>query len=109
MALQLMGPVYNELPFFQPNQVLTYEHVNDLAGYLSQQERYTRNKLIGNGIVCGLSFRWVPLVAPVAPNAKVIIDDGVAITSAGYLAIYKSPGDLTHKREFDRLNKYAPF
>ncbi len=106
MALQLMDPVYKEMPLFQPNQVLTYEHLNDLAGYLSQQERYTRNKLIGNGIVCGLSFTWVPLVAP---RAKVIIDDGLGITSAGYLAIYKSPGDLTHKIEFTRLKKYAPF
>ena len=32
MALKLMDPVYKEMPFFQANQVLTVEHLNDLAG-----------------------------------------------------------------------------
>ena len=57
MALKLMDPI-NTMPFFQANQVLTYNHLNELAAYLYQQERYTRNKLIGSGIVCGLSFSW---------------------------------------------------
>src|SRR5450759_2210812 len=101
MALKLMDPVYNLLPFFQPNQVLTYSHLNNLAAYLYQQERYTRNKLIGSGIVCGLSFTWKAVTA----NAEVIIDDGCAITSAGYLIVFKQPVNLagatipyTHRR-----------
>ncbi len=107
MALRLMEPAYNELPFFQANQVLTVEHLNDLAGYLAQQEHYTRNKLIGTGIVCGLSFKWEN---PVANKAKVTIDDGCAVTSAGYMIVYKQPIQaLEYKRNFLRLNLYPPF
>lgn len=112
MALKLMDPVYNQMPFFQPNQVLTYNHLNDLAAYLYQQERYTRNKLIGSGIVCGLSFSWTAVVA----NAQVLIDEGCAVTSAGYLIVFKQPvnndGTLipyTHKRNFTRLKDIEPF
>lgn len=112
MALKLMDPVYTQMPFFQPNQVLTYNHLNDLAGYLYQQERYTRNKLIGTGIVCGLSYSWVAAGA----NAQVLIDEGCAVTSAGYLIVFKQPENVagalipyTHRRNFTRLKDVEPF
>ena len=111
MALKLIDPVYNQMPFFQPNQVLTYNHLNDLASYLYQQERYTRNKLMGSGIVCGMSFTW----KAVGSNAEVIIDEGCAITSAGYLLVFHQPVrngqqiPYTHKRVFSRLNEIEPF
>ena len=113
MALKLIDPVYTQMPFFQPNQVLTYNHLNDLAGYLYQQERYTRNKLIGTGIVCGLTFNWLAAGA----NAQVLIDEGCAVTSAGYLIVFKQPvnaasGALlpyTHRRNFTRLKDVEPF
>jgi hypothetical protein len=112
MALKLMDPVYNQIPFFQPNQVLTYSHLNKLAGYLYQQERYTRNKLIGNGIVCGLTFDW----KAAGTYAQVIIEAGCAITSAGYLIVFNQPVaasgttlPYTHKRPFLRLKDIEPF
>lgn len=111
MALKLIDPVYSQMPFFQPNQVLTYNHLNDLAGYLYQQERYTRNKLMGSGIVCGLSFSWTAA----GSNATVLIDEGCAITSAGYLIVFKQPVKsgaqvpYTHKRVFSRLKDIEPF
>jgi hypothetical protein len=112
MALKLMDPI-NKMPFFQANQVLTYNHLNELAAYLYQQERYTRNKLIGSGIVCGLTFSWKPIALG---NAEVLIDDGCAITSAGYLIVFKQPvnnaGTLvpyTHRRNFTRLKEFEPF
>jgi len=112
MALKLMDPVYNQIPFFQPNQVLTYSHLNKLAGYLYQQDRYTRNKLIGNGIVCGLTFDW----KPAGTHAQVIIEAGYAITSAGYLIVFNQPVatsgttlPYTHKRSFTRLKDIEPF
>jgi hypothetical protein len=111
MALKLIDPVYSQMPFFQPNQVLTYNHLNDLAGYLYQQERYTRNKLMGSGIVCGLSFSWTDG----ASNATVLIDEGCAITSAGYLIVFKQPQKngapvaYTRKRVFERLKDIPPF
>jgi hypothetical protein len=111
MALKLIDPVYSQMPFFQPNQVLTYGHLNDLAGYLYQQERYTRNKLMGTGIVCGLSFSWTAA----GSNALVLIDEGCAITSAGYLIVFKQPVKggavvpFSHKRVFSRLKDVDPF
>lgn len=112
MALKLMDPVYNQIPFFQPNQVLTYSHLNKLAAYLYQQDRYTRNKLIGNGIVCGLTFDW----KPAGTHAQVIIEAGYAITSAGYLIVFNQPVaasgttlPYTHKRSFTRLKDIEPF
>lgn len=111
MSLKLIDPI-NSMPLFQANQVLTYNHLNDLAAYLYQQERYTRNKLIGSGIVCGLSFKW----KTVAPNAEVVIDEGCAITSAGYLIVFTQPVDIngailpyTCKRNFTTLKDVAPF
>lgn len=111
MALKLIDPVYSQMPFFQPNQVLTYNHLNDLAGYLYQQERYTRNKLMGTGIVCGLTFSWIAS----GNNARVLIDEGCAITSAGYLIVFRQPVKngaqvaYTHKRVFGRLKDMDPF
>jgi hypothetical protein len=63
--------------------------------------------LIGTGIACGLSFTWTPTGAGDV-NAIVEIRDGCAITSAGYLVVYKQV-QLTHKRRFKRLKDYPPF
>ncbi len=111
MAIHLLPPVYNQLPFFQANQVLTYGHLNDMANYLYQQERYTRNKTIGTGIVCGLTYRW----QQAATKAQVIIDEGIGITSAGYLIVFQQPVlegvvvPYTHRRNFNRLSDFPPF
>ncbi|HSK12863.1 MAG TPA: hypothetical protein VK907_06580, partial [Phnomibacter sp.] len=111
MSITLLPPVFDQMPLFQANQVLTYGHLNDMAGYLYQQERYTRSKLIGTGIVCGLSFRWVQQ----ASLAEVWIDEGIGITSAGYLAIFRQPVKdgvaipYKHRRNFNRLGQFLPF
>ncbi|MBV9963769.1 MAG: hypothetical protein JO072_16120, partial [Parafilimonas sp.] len=105
MSLQLIDPI-SSMPFFQPNQVLTFSHLNNLAAYLYEQERYTRNKLIGSGIVCGLTFSWT---SAGGNNAMVMIDDGIAITSAGYLIVFKQPVPYTYKRKFTRLQDFEPF
>ena len=46
----------NAYIIFEPDQVLTNDHLNELFDYLDVQERLTRNKLIGIGIVCGLEI-----------------------------------------------------
>jgi hypothetical protein len=62
---------------FEPDQVLTNDHLNETFNYLDQQNRWTRNKLIGIGIVCGLD---------IALNPGVIeISKGCGVTSQGYL------------------------
>src|ERR1700761_6206301 len=62
---------------FEADQVLTNDHLNETFNYLDQQNRWTRNKLIGIGIVCGLDIVLNPGV--------IEITQGCGITSQGYL------------------------
>jgi hypothetical protein len=112
MAISLLPPVYQQMPLFRANQVLTYGHLNDMVNYLYQQERYTRSKLLGTGIVCGLTSAWQ---ATSGGRAEVHIHEGIAITSAGYLMVYQPPvasgaaQPYRHRRHFARLGQFAPF
>ncbi|MCX2743878.1 carboxypeptidase-like regulatory domain-containing protein [Mangrovivirga sp. M17] len=84
---------YSEYPVFEPNQVLSYTHLNDLVGYLEKQDRDTRNKLIGIGILCGLQPSWKPT------EEVVYISKGTAVTSQGFL--------ISLKENF--YNKFLPY
>ena len=66
-------------PVFASGQVLSSNHLNDLIDYLEEQDRLTRNKLIGIGIVCGLEVSYD------ATSNEILVTEGVAITSEGYL------------------------
>ena len=72
---------------FEPDQVLTNDHLNETFNYLDQQNRWTRNKLIGIGIVCGLDIVLNPGV--------IEITQGCGITSQGYL-ITQDTTDYTY-------------
>ncbi len=76
---------------FEPDQVLTETHLNQLFAYLDQQEHLTRNKLIGIGIVCGLNTS--------TSNNQITITKGVGITSLGYLLQFNG-GTYTHYRSY---------
>ncbi len=52
-----MKPSQDTYPIFEVNQVLTNSHLNEVFGYLDEQERLTRANLIGIGIVCGLEIK----------------------------------------------------
>src|SRR5688572_3698648 len=69
--------IANSYPVFEADQVLTNNHLNDLHRYLDQQNRLTRSKLIGCGIVCGLEITY--------GSASIKISKGCALTSQGYL------------------------
>src|ERR1700733_5504482 len=62
---------------YEPDQVLTNDHLNETFNYLDQQNRWTRNKLIGIGIVCGFDIVLSPGI--------IEITQGSGITSQGYL------------------------
>jgi len=69
----------NEYIVFEADQVLTNDNLNEMFSYLDQQNRWTRNKLIGIGIVCGFNL---------AHNTGVIkITKGCGVTSQGYLIV----------------------
>ncbi|SMD41978.1 hypothetical protein SAMN00777080_0514 [Aquiflexum balticum DSM 16537] len=64
-------------PVFEADQVLSNVHLNNLLNYLEQQERLTRIKLLGRGIVCGMEIN--------SSNRGIAISKGIALTSQGYL------------------------
>ena len=70
----------NAYVIFEPDQVLTNDHLNEMFDYLDVQERLTRNKLIGIGIVCGLAID--------KPGQTVSISKGCGVTSKGYLVVW---------------------
>ncbi|MDI3319777.1 hypothetical protein [Pinibacter soli] len=71
--------IANTFPVFEADQVLTNKHLNDLFNYLDQQNRLTRCKLIGSGIVCGLEISHT--------NDTINITKGCGVTSQGYLIL----------------------
>jgi hypothetical protein len=74
-----MGTILNTYPVFESNQVLTSSQLNQMVNYLDQQNRLTRAKLIGMGIVCGLELSYNP------STSTLTISKGTGITSEGYL------------------------
>ncbi|MEN2280587.1 PKD domain-containing protein [Algoriphagus sp. SE2] len=71
-----MQPIQS-YPVFEADQVLSNGHLNNLLNYLEQQERLTRIKLLGRGIVCGFKINSSP--------SQITISKGCGITSQGYL------------------------
>jgi hypothetical protein len=74
-----MSQILNTYPVFERNQVLTSTQLNHLVSYLDQQNRLTRARLIGMGVVCGLEISYD------ASDKKLTISKGTGITSEGYL------------------------
>lgn len=66
-------------PVFENGQVLTSEHLNDIVDYLEPQDRLTRTRLTGIGVVCGFRPEWD------AATATLTLSCGAATTSEGYL------------------------
>ncbi len=101
-----MSNLLNSYPIFENNQVLTSSQLNSLVAYLDEQNRLTRVKLIGEGIVCGFDLKLTQ--TPI--NTEITIFQGVGITSEGFLII---EGDaVTHNyRKYDLPNgvQYVPF
>ncbi|MEP6465172.1 MAG: hypothetical protein ABJB05_02650 [Parafilimonas sp.] len=68
-----------EYIIFEPDQVLTNDNLNETFNYLDQQNRWTRNKLIGIGIVCGFEI--------ISSPGTIEITKGCGVTSQGYLIL----------------------
>jgi len=64
-------------PVFENGQVLTSASLNDIIDYVEPQDRLTRSRLVGIGVVCGLEADW--------SGGVLTLSKGVAITSEGYL------------------------
>ena len=70
-----------QYPFYQSNQFLKSQDLNDSFSYLEEQERLTRSKIIGNGIVSGLDFD-----CNITNEALtgITVNTGFGVTSDGY-------------------------
>ena len=74
-----MSDILNTYPVFERNQVLSSTQLNNLVNYLDQQNRLTRARLIGMGVVCGLEINYDK------SEHTITITKGTGITSEGYL------------------------
>ncbi|HWK04712.1 MAG TPA: hypothetical protein VNS58_13825 [Puia sp.] len=72
--------ISNTFPVFEPDQVLTNKHLNDLFNYLDQQDRLTRCKLLGSGIVCGLEISNT--------GNTINVTKGCGLTTQGYIILF---------------------
>lgn len=79
--------IANTYPVFEADQVLTNNHLNSVLDYLDQQNRLTRTKLIGSGIVCGLDLT--------PSSGSIKISKGCALTTQGFLLTLCS-SEYTH-------------
>ncbi|HYE54394.1 MAG TPA: hypothetical protein VD996_06105, partial [Chitinophagaceae bacterium] len=68
-----------QFPEFVADQLLTAEDLNNMFGYLEEQERLTRTTMIGIGIICGLDAKTS------ADGTSITITRGGGDTSEGYL------------------------
>jgi len=87
---------------FEENQVLTSQQLNQQTDYLDRQQRLTRARLIGIGIVCGLELQ--------VTNTAITLGKGVALTSDGDLLEIAQPRTFTQFKTFaDEDAKYPLF
>ena len=82
----------NNFPKFDKGQVLTSEALNSYFGYLDEQQRLTRAKLLGIGIIEGLECEL--------SENKLTIKKGSAVTADGYLI------DLKEEMSYELIYKY---
>jgi len=87
-------PLEKSYPQFAANQVLTHDHLNDLVTYLDGEDRLSRTRLVGVGIVCGLELRS-------DLSARVVVGRGCGVTTQGDLLVLESDMTLTHRRRYE--------
>lgn len=94
----------NFYPKFEANQVLTADQLNQLIFYLDKQEKITRSKLIGVGILCGFDLELVQ-----SPSVAIKISKGCGITTEGYLIAlnkFKAEKKISKWHTFTKYRTY---
>ena len=71
-----------QYPFYRSNQFLTSQDLNKSFLYLEEQERLTRSKMIGNGIISGLDTKFK--CDPKGGLINISVNPGFGVTSDGY-------------------------
>ena len=89
-------------PEFEANQVLSFQHLNQLTDFLEGQDRLTRRALIGAGVVRGLDISW-------RDGVGLVLSPGVALTSDGHLAVFESETICNARRVYAPPGGYTYF
>ena len=90
---------FNTYPVFVADQVLSADHLNEVVNYLDEQDRLTRNKLIGIGIVCGLEIK--------VSAEQIAVSKGCGVTSEGYLVV-QDQATYTHFKPYTLPEYFSP-
>jgi hypothetical protein len=96
---------HDRYPKFVADQVLTEKSLNQMFGYLEEQERLTRTTLIGIGVMCGMNVK-------VAPDGSALtITHGVGVTSKGFLVPFPETTYTLYDDKFSAEQEilYPPF
>ena len=79
--IKLTNPI-SGYSIFKTNQLLTAEHLNSIGRFFDYQDRLTRARLLGAGIVCGLNVSF--------GAQSITVSKGVGITSDGDLLSFNA-------------------
>ncbi len=88
--------------FFENDQVLTADQLNDLFNYLDVQSRLTRTKAIGIGIICGLQMGLLE-------TGQVVVSSGSALTTDGDLLHFDTDQLFDQYQLFEDENAKYPY
>jgi len=98
----MSSQIQNFYPSFAPNQVLTDTQLNQLRIYLDEQNRLTRTRMIGTGIICGLHAKYDFKEPKIDQETHTIsISKGYGVTSDGYLIDFEGAS-------YTQYRVYAP-
>ncbi len=88
---------------FENNQVLTADQLNDLHNYLHIQEKATRARVVGVGIVGGLELGQLD-------SGNLVVGKGVALTTDGDLAWFDNDIEFDSWLPFEDVDAlYKPY
>lgn len=90
-----------QYPFFQPNQVISDDIMNQILSHLEPKDRALAKHGIGRGILCGFELSLLP--------ESVILSKGSGLTSEGFLVSIASPLTFRFARPFTPKAEYQPF
>ncbi len=99
---------------FVDNQVLTAKQLNEIVDFFEDQQRLTRTRLIGVGIVCGLQIKQSGAEVHLSHGCGVTTD-GDLLHHAGFLKAGESEESATdlvfknYKTYDDQAAHYPPF
>ena len=97
--------IHDRYPKFVADQVLSEKSLNQMFGYLEEQQRLTRTTLIGIGVMCGME------VSVNDAGTALTISEGVGVTSKGYLVPFPKTTYSQYNDEFSAEQElfYPPF